>query len=289
MVTPAAKREAVRFLVNAAGLSERRVCALVGLPRATCRYQPKPKDDVPLRERLKRLASERPRFGYYRLYVLLRREGVVVNHKRVYRLYREQGLQVRRRKRKRIGPARRVPLTLPTQPNTRWSMDFVHDGLANGRRIRVLTMVDDCTRECLALEVDTALSGLRVTQVLQRLQETRGLPEAIVVDNGPEFAGRVLDAWAYRHGLRLQFIQPGKPTQNAYVESFNGKFRDECLSLHWFTSITDAKEKIEAWRMDYNTCRPHSSLNHQTPEEFVQCLKHVADCDTMKNLSSRLD
>ncbi len=204
------------------------------------------------------------------MWVLLRREGFGVNHKRVYRLYREEGLAVRRRKRKRMAGVARVPPEAPLRPNQQWSMDFVADALANGRRIRVLTVLDDFTRESLATEVDTSLPGLRVTRVLDRLAIERGLPELITVDNGPEFAGRVLDAWAYSNGVHLHFIDPGKPVQNAYIESFNGRLRDECLNEHWFMSLPAARSIVEAWRDDYNAVRPHSALGNRTPEEFAQ-------------------
>jgi len=252
------------------GLSERRACVLVGLGRSTCRYQPRRPDWPTLRERLRTLAGERRRFGYRRLHVLLRREGYPVNHKRVYRLYRQEGLTVRRRGRRRRVSRQGPALRPPTQPNERWSLDFLADVLEGGRRFRILAIVDDYTRACLAIEVDTSIGGSRVVQVLERIVETRGQPEVLVSDNGPEFAGRALDAWAYARGIRLHFITPGKPAENAYVESFNGKFRDECLNEHWFFSLTDARSRIEAWRRDYNTTRPHSSLDNATPEEFEQ-------------------
>src|SRR2546422_497058 len=213
------------------------------------------------------LQRARPRWGYRRLWVLLRREGYAVNWKRVYRLYREAGLAVKRRRRKRAAVARR-PLPPATRPNERWSMDFVHDRLINGRWFRSLTIVDDFTRECLAIEVDTSLTGARVVEVLTQLALGRPLARTIVVDNGPEFAGRVLDAWAYRRGITLAFIQPGKPTQNAFVESFNSRLRDECLNAHWFVTVTEAQLTIEAWRDDYNTQHPHCSLGRQTPRAF---------------------
>jgi putative transposase len=195
---------------------------------------------------------------------------VNVNHKRVHRIYREAGLQVRRRRRKRLTRAERVPLPVPSRGRERWSMDFTVDTLADGRGFRTLNIVDDFTRECVAIEVDRSLPGLRVTRVLDRLRAAIGLPQTIVMDNGPEFAGRTLDAWAYAHGITLRFIRPGKPIENAYVESFNGKFRDECLNEHWFVNLVDAKETIESWRIDYNTVRPHSSLNGATPEQFAR-------------------
>ena len=252
------------------GLSERHACAVVGLARSTCRYQPRRPEWPELRERLRTLAGDRRRFGYRRLHVLLRREGYRVNHKRVYRLYRQEGLTVRRRGRRRRSLRGVPPLVSPTCVNERWSIDFLADVLEDGRRLRILAIVDDHTRACLAIEVDTSIGGRRVVQVLQRLVETRGRPAVLVSDNGPEFAGKALDAWAYAQGVRLHFITPGKPAENAYIESFNGKFRDECLNEHWFFGLVDARSRIEAWRRDYNTARPHSSLDNATPEEFEQ-------------------
>jgi putative transposase len=270
MVSPTARREAVGWL-QTRGASVRRACRVIGLSRATWRYQRR-RDlrNVALLDRLQAHATARPRFGYRRLHILIAREGVRVNHKRLYRLYRAAGLQVRRRRRKRLTRGERVPLPRPTQRGERWSMDFTLDTLADGRSFRTLNIVDDFTRECVAIEVDRSLPGLRVTRVLDRLRSTVGLPACIVVDNGPEFAGRTLDAWAYAHGVTLRFIRPGKPIENAYVESFNGKFRDECLNEHWFVSLVDAKTAIEHWRVDYNTVRPHSSLDQATPDHFAR-------------------
>jgi len=264
------KRNVVSHMVSEHGLSQRRACRLVGLNLSTWQYRSTRQMVSGLRERIVELAGERRRFGYRRLYVLLRREGWVINHKAVHRIYREEGLQVRRRKRKRIGPADRQPIELPQKVNERWSMDFVSDVLSNGRRIRTLNIVDDFSRECPAIEVDTSLTGARVVRVLERLSLTRKLPMAIVVDNGPELISKALDEWAYRNGVRLHFIEPGKPVQNAFVESFNGKFRDECLNEHWFTNLVDARQTIEEWRIDYNTLRPHSSLGYMTPIEYAR-------------------
>lgn len=270
MVTPALRREAVQFALDNFKFSERQACKTIDLPRSTFRYEPLPDKNGWLRVRLKELASQRRRFGSPRLCVLLRREGKIVNHKRVERIYREEGLSLRKRKKKRQTAALRVVLPTPTEPNKRWSMDFVSDALCDGRKFRSLTIVDDCSRESPAIEVDTSLPGKRVTRVLDRLAEIRGLPNAIVVDNGPEFAGSELDSWCHVNNVKLCFIRPGKPVENAYIESFNGKFRDECLNEHWFTSLKDAQEKIEAWRKDYNRNRPHSSLGNLSPEEFVR-------------------
>lgn len=267
-MTPAAQRVAVGWVRRRFGFSERRACAVVGLPRATARYRARGRaEDGHLRRRLLTLAGERPRFGYRRLHALLRREGVVVNHKRIERLYREDGLAVRRRGRKRVARAGRGRPSPPMRPNQQWALDFLSDALASGRRIRVLAVIDACTRESLAIEVDTGLSGERVARVLERVAAHRGLPEELVLDNGPELTGRALDEWADRRGVRLRFIDPGKPVQNAFMESFNGRFRDGCLNEHWFLSLADARRIVEAWRADYNHARPHSALGYQTPEE----------------------
>ena len=270
-----AQRIAVRAIQAKFRLSERRACGLVGLGRSTCRYQTRRAEWPALRERLHALAAERRRFGYRRLYILLRREGYRVNLKRVYRLYRDEGLAVRRRRRRRR-VARGAPLAGPTRINERWSLDFLLDTLEDGRRVRLLAVVDDFTRTCLAIEVDTSIGGRRVVDVLQRLVETRGKPAVLITDNGPEFAGRALDAWAYAQGIRLHFIEPGKPNQNAYVESFNGRFRDECLNEHWFLSLAQTRQIVEAWRLDYNAVRPHSSLGNVSPTEFEQCTRDRA-------------
>lgn len=223
-----------------------------------------------MRERLTMLATQRPRWGCPRLHLLLRREGWPINHKRTERLYRLAGLALRRRRRRQRAVGVRLTRVAPQAVNQAWSMDFVHDRLGSGHRFRCLTLVDDYSRECPAIDVATSLRGLRVVQVLDRLAATRGLPQTITVDNGPEFAGTVLDGWAYRRGVQLRFIEPGKPVQNAYIESFNGKFREECLSSHWFTTVPEAQSVIERWRHDYNTERPHSALGGLTPQEFVQ-------------------
>lgn len=276
MVSPQAKRAAVGVLMTERGLGVTRACGLVDISRSLYRYRSRRPDSAPLRTRIEEIAAEKRRYGYRRVYLRLRREGWMVNRKRVYRLYREAGLAVRRRKRKRIGPFVRQPLPQPTAANVSWSMDFVSDGLIDGRRLRCLTIVDDCTRESVAIEADTSITGRRVQGVLDRLADTRGLPQSITVDNGPEFDGQVLDQWSYRTGVRLSFIRPGKPNENAYIESFNGKFRDECLNEHWFLSLAHARRVIEAWRIEYNTERPHSSLGNRTPQEF-------ADSQSIKN------
>jgi putative transposase len=242
---------------------------VIGLARSSCRHRVEATVEDGVRERLRTLAFERPRFGYRRLHVLLQREGLSVNHKRLWRLYRQEGLAVRRKRRKRAALGRRVMLPVAQKVNERWSMDFVGDSLADGRTFRTLNIVDDFSREAPAIVVDQSLPGERVVRELDELIAVRGLPEMIVTDNGPEFAGKALDAWAYRRGVKLHFIRPGKPVENAYVESFNGKFRDECLNEHWFTSLAHARDVIEAWRKDYNEVRPHSSLGNQTPAAFA--------------------
>lgn len=269
MVSPQAKREAVTVLLTERALGLTRACGLVGISRSLYRYCSRRPDSAALRTRIEEIAALKRRYGYRRVYLRLRREGWEVNRKRVYRIYRDAGLAVRQRRRKRIGLFERKPLPKPAVANLSWSMDFVSDGLASGRRLRCLTIVDDCTRECVAIEVDTSITGTRVQAVLERLADTRGLPQSITVDHGPEFEGQVLDVWAYSANVELSFIQPGKPNENAYIESFNGKFRDECLNEHWFLSMPHARRIIEAWRIEYNTERPHSSLGNLTPQEFA--------------------
>jgi len=264
--------------------SERRACTIVGLCRNSYRYQAKPKNDAEIRSRLRELAEKRRKFGAPMLHTLLRREGHLINHKRTERLYREEGLSLRLKKRKKRISHLRVVMDKPERINQHWSMDFVSDSLYNGRRFRVLTVVDDLSRECPVLEVDHSLTGQRVTRVLDRIALTRGLPEVITVDNGPEFISKALDHWAYENSVKLRFIQPGKPVQNAYIESFNGKFRNECLNDNVFVSLHSAQNIIEAWRQDYNSERPHSSLNDMTPEEFAARFKEQQTENTKQNL-----
>ena len=269
MVTPTARREAVKWFRDRFRFSERRACALAAAARSTVRYcSTRATLDAGLRERLEELAAARPRFGYRRLHTLVARSGQSVNRKRVYRVYRQAGLAVQRKKRKRVAQANRQTRVVPTERNQQWSMDFMGDTLADGRSFRVLNLVDDASRECVASEVDLSLPGGRVVRVLDRVVAERGKPQRIVVDNGPEFTGKALDQWAYDNGVELVFIRPGKPVENCFVESFNGKMRDECLNAHWFTTLAEARRVIELWRHDYNHVRPHSSLGGLSPAQF---------------------
>lgn len=220
-------------------------------------------------KRLKELASKYRKYGAWRPYIILRREGFLVNHKRIERLYRMESLSLRIRRRKKLKAITRAELSPATRANERWSMDFIQDKLWQGRKFRTLSIVDTFSRECLALEVDTSLGGERVKRVLERISQGRGLPEGIVVDNGPEFISQVMDEWAYRRKVKLDFVRPGKPTDNPYVESFHGKFRDECLNMHYFSTLPEARMVIENWRSEYNNFRPHRSLSGMTPEEFA--------------------
>lgn len=255
-------------MAAAYGVSERRACKLLGVDRSTYRYAPRPDRNAALRQALIALARQHPRFGYRRLGVLLERLGHHVNPKRLYRIYREERLMVRRLRRKRIvRPA--APLALLCRANQEWSMDFVSDGLATGRALRVFTLVDSYTRECLALEVDSCLSSRRVTRVLEWVMAQRGAPGRIRCDNGPEFTSRHMLKWCTARRIELLHIAPGRPMQNGYAESFNGRFRDECLNAHCFATLQDARRKIEAWRQAYNHERPHSSLDYRTPHEFA--------------------
>jgi len=259
----------VVFVMREFGLSERQACRLLDVDRSSYRYEPQPRDDGRLREEMVTLAKQKPRYGYRRLGVLLERRGWKMNHKKLYRLYREEHLAVRRLRRKRlVRPA--APVAELTRANQEWAMDFVMDGLATGRALRALTAVDEYTRECLAIEVDSCLSSRRVTRVLEWVIQQRGKPEAVRCDNGPEFTSRHFLAWCEEQQIRLIHIQPGRPMQNGRVESFNGRLRDECLNANWFPTMKEAKRKIEAWREEYNRERPHSSLGYRTPEEFAR-------------------
>ena len=250
------------------GLSQRHACRLVGLDRSRLRYQRKRTDDTAVRQRLRDLAAERRRFGYRRLGWMLAREGHAMNHKKLYRLYREEQLMVRRRRGRKRALGTRAPMTMPDAINQRWSLDFVADALSDGRRFRILCIVDDFSRECLATVVDTSLGGVRVVRELERLATERALPQIVVSDNRTELTSGAVLRWATGR-LRWHYIEPGKPVQNAFVESFNSKLRDECLNEHVFLTLAEARKTIEAWRLDYNHCRPHSSLGALTPTEFA--------------------
>jgi putative transposase len=270
MVTPVARREAVAHLMAVHEMSERRACDVIGVDRSSVRYRSRRPDDAELRARLKALAQERRRFGYRRLHVLLRREGWVVNRKRLQRIYREERLMVRRRGGRKRALGTRAPMAVPDRPNARWSLDFVHDQMTDARRFRVLVVVDDCTRECLALVPDTSLSGVRVARELDRIIAGRGRPAAIVSDNGTELTSTAILSWADECGVAWEYIQPGKPVQNAFAESFNGRLRDELLNETLFRSIAHARAVLEAWRVDYNHTRPHSKLGWLTPSDYAQ-------------------
>ncbi len=259
------------------GLSQRRVCRLVELDRHTFRYRGRRREDGALRTRIREIAESKRRYGCPRIYVRLRREGWRVNHKKVERIYyRDEQLSLRRRRRKKLAAVPRVTLSRPTEPGRCYAMDFVHDRLVTGRRFKCLTMTDPCSKEVPVIEVEVSIGGARVCRILDRLFLTRPLPETLILDNGPEFAGTALDAWAAHHGVHLHFIQPGKPVQNAFIESFNGKFRDECLNEHWFLTLQEAQRVIEAWRREYNEERTHSTIGDVTPQEFINHYRNAA-------------
>ena len=262
------QREAVGRVMERHGLSQRHACRLVGLDRSTLRYQCKRPDDATVRQRLRELAAERRRFGYRRLGWMLAREGHAMNHKKLYRLYHEERLMVRRRRGRKRALGTRAPMTLPNAINQRWSLDFVSDALSDGRRFRILCIVDDFSRECLATVVDTSLGGVRVVRELETLGFERSTPRVIVSDNGTELTSCAVLRWATGR-LDWHYIEPGKPVQNAFIESFNSKLRDECLNEHVFLNLAEARETIEAWRYDYNHMRPHGSLGALTPTEFA--------------------
>jgi putative transposase len=259
----------VDWAVTEKGYSQRRACRLVGMDRKSFRYASTRADDGDIRKRLRELASERRRFGYRRLGLLLAREGVEMNHKKLYRLYKEERLVVRKRGGRKRALGTRAPMTVPQSRNQRWSLDFVSDALGDGRRFRILCVIDDFSRECLAAVVDNSLSGVRVARELDRIAEMRGLPCMVVSDNGTELTSNAMLKWQKERGVEWHYIQPGKPMQNGFVESFNGRLRDECLNEHLFASLKEARRIIEAWKIDYNTQRPHTSLDGLTPIEFA--------------------
>lgn len=254
------------------GLSERCSLRVIGMSASALRYRPAPDRNQELRQQIIRLAHRHHRYGASMIYLKLRQDGMMVNHKRVERLYGEAGLQVRRRKRKKVPVADRQPLGRPQSANQVWSMDFVFDRTADGRVIKCLTVVDDATHEAVAIVPERAIGGISLTRILDRLGTGRGLPKAIRTDNGKEFCGKAMLTWAHERGVKLFLIEPGKPNQNAYVESFNGRFRDECLNENWFTSLPHAKAVIEAWRREYNEERPKKGLNGLTPAAYAKQL-----------------
>lgn len=266
----------MREVRQAYQLSELRACGLIRITRWSNRYQSRRDPQTELRVRLRDLASTRIRYGYRRLTVLLRREGWHVNTKRVYRLYREEGLGLRMQKRAKRAAQVRIRLAEAGYPNHRWSMDFVSDRLVDGRWFRILTVVDQFTRECLCAHPDRSQTGEKVSEQLEHVIGRRGAPESITSDNGSEFAGRAMDYWAHRVGVKLDFIRPGKPVENSYIESFNGRLRDECLNVEVFLDLADAQSKIEKWRLDYNQQRPHSALADRTPQEFARAAMQLS-------------
>jgi putative transposase len=286
MVGPVARREAVAHLQTVMGLSERRACSFVGADRKMVRYRSVRPPDEQLRVRLRELANERRRFGYRRLFVLLRREGERSGINRVYRLYREEGLTVRKRRARRRAVGTRAPILIEARSNARWSLDFVHDQFACGRRFRVLNIVDDVTRECLAAIPDTSISGRRVGRELTGLIGRRGKPGMIVSDHGTEFTSNAILAWSKDHRVEWHYITPGKPMQNGYIESFNGRMRDELLNESLFFGLDHARNAIAEWAEDYNSVRPHSSLGYQTPASFAATLAAIGSSAALSNGSA---
>jgi putative transposase len=277
MVTPAAMREAVAHVVRQHGVSERRACLIVGADRSTVRYRSRRPDDASLRLRLRELAAERRRFGYRRLHVLLRREGERLNHKKTQRLYREEGLSVRRRRGRKRAVGSRAPILIEAKPNARWSIDFVHDQLASGRRLRILNVLDDVTKECLAAVADTSISGKRVARELTALVARRGKPALIVSDHGTEFTSNAMLTWAEEAKVDWHFIAPGKPMQNGICEAFNGRMRDELLNETLFRDLDHARAALVRWVADYNESRPHSALGYATPAAYAASLAATGD------------
>jgi transposase InsO family protein len=288
MVGPAAKREAVAHLKAVHQVSERRACSLVGADRTMVRYRSCRPPDTALRTRLRELANERRRFGYRRLFVLLRREGEPSGKNRIYRLYREEGLTVRRRRARRRAVGTHAPILVEARPNARWSLDFVHDQLASGRRFRVLNIVDDVTRRCLGFVADTSISGVRVARELSILIDRHGKPGMIVSDNGTELTSNAILAWTADNAIQWHYIAPGKPIQNAFVESFNGRMRDELLNETLFLDLDHARHAIGEWVADYNTARPHSSLGYRTPSAYAEALQSAnGPCAALVDGSAR--
>lgn len=284
MVTPAAKREAVAHLCGTHEVSQRRACSVIEADRTSVRYRARRPDDQSIRDRLREIAAERRRFGYRRLHILLEREGVFLNHKKLRRLYREERLQVRRRGGRKRALGTRAPMEMPQGINQRWSLDFVSDTLTDSRRFRILTVVDDFTRECLCLIADTSLSGARVTRELDTLVGMRGRPQTIVSDNGTEFTSMAILRWSQETQIEWHYIAPGKPTQNAFIESFNGRLRDELLNETLFGSLGHAREALALWKDDYNEVRPHSSIGNIPPAIYAKLTATVMQRDGASEL-----
>ena len=251
----------------------RKACRALSWPRSSHRYRSQAQDTRPLRRRMRELALARPRYGYRRIHILLLREGWKLNHKKVYRIYREERLALRiRRKKRKYASVVRVPPPKPERPDQQWAIDFVSDALADGRKFRVLTVMDVCSREALAVTAQTSFPSVKVTAILHRLIHGRRRPSVITLDNGTEFTSKHFDAWAYRNNIKLDFIRPGKPVENCFIESFNGRLRDECLNVHWFETLDEARLILEDWRRDFNETRPHSSLSDRVPKLYLQNL-----------------
>ena len=285
-MTVPAKRELVRF-AQSKGLSERRALKLAGMSPSVLRYAPREDGNAELRQRIVAMAHRHRRHGYRMIHLRLRQEGWPVNVKRVRRLYRQENLMVHKRKRKKVTPGERQPLIRPSRANEVWSMDFVFDRLADGRSLKCLTVVDDATLESVVIQPDTAISGAYVTRILEAIKRERGLPKVIRSDNGKEFCGRAMAIWAHENKVNLRFIEPGKPNQNAYVESFNGRLRDECLNEHWFTSLAHARVAIEEWRRDYNEDRPKKDLGGVPPAVYAARLSSLANSDAKESSTVR--
>jgi len=272
---PAQKRQWIALLAGKFPRTERKACRLLGISRSTCRYVSTRRDDLVLRQKIRAIAQARPRFGYRRIVVMLRREGFRVGSERVRRLYREEGLSLRMKpkRHRKLASHLRVVMPPPVRPQERWSMDFMVDSLISGRRFRVLTVVDIFSRHSPIIEVDLSLTGSKVVAALERAAKRTGYPQIIQVDNGTEFQSKALDAWAYEHHVKLDFIRPGKPVDNCHIESFNARLRDECFNANVFVSLADARRKIEQWRIDYNEYRPHSSLGDRSPSELLRATR----------------
>ncbi len=279
MVRPAARREAVCYVQTAFGLSERSACRALGMSRATQRYKSRRQAPDELLSRMRKLAAARPRAGYRTLGRLLKREGVLVNHKRIYRLYREEGLSIRVKRRRRLAASPRQAPPPVTKPGQRWAMDFVADQTTDGHRFRILTLIDVFTRRGPGVVVERSIGGPRVVRFLDHVAAKYGYPKVITVDNGPEFISNILDQWAHAHGVQLHFSRPGRPVDNAFIESFNGRLRDECLNTNWFYGLEHAREVINEWLEDYNDRRPHSSLDGMTPAEFEKAQLRTSRLD----------